>query len=47
MKKFSVKGAVGITKAKRSISRATGVPLTKSGRKKKAQRTLWKMLAGK
>jgi hypothetical protein len=47
MKGFSVKRAVGITKVKRSISKATGIPLTKSGRKKKAQRTLWKMLVGK
>lgn len=32
---FSWKKALGITKAKRKISKATGVPLTKSGRRNK------------
>jgi len=32
---FSWKRATGITKAKTRISRATGVPLTKSGRQRK------------
>jgi hypothetical protein len=32
---FSWKRAVGITAAKRRISRATGVPLTRSGRQRK------------
>lgn len=32
---FSWKRAVGITRLKSSISRATGVPLTKSGRQRK------------
>ena len=44
MRGFSVKRATGITKAKRRISKATGVPLTKSGRKRKVRRTLWKAL---
>lgn len=32
---FSWKRATGITKAKKRISRTTGIPLTKSGRKRK------------
>lgn len=32
---FSWKKALGITKAKRKISKATGIPLTKSGRRNK------------
>ena len=32
---FSWKRATGITKVKRSVSRATGIPLTKSGRQRK------------
>ena len=36
----SMKTALGITKAKRSIARATGIPTTKSGRKRKARNTL-------
>jgi len=40
---FSGKRATGITKAKARISRATGIPLTKSGR----QRKVGKMLTGK
>jgi hypothetical protein len=32
---FSWKRALGITKAKRNISRTTGIPLTKSGRQRK------------
>jgi hypothetical protein len=32
---FSWKRAVGITAAKRKISRASGVPLTRSGRRSK------------
>jgi len=32
---FSWKRAIGITKAKRKISKATGIPLTKSGRQRK------------
>jgi len=44
---MSMKKALGVTKAKRRISKVTGVSLSKSGRKRKAQRTLWKMLFGK
>ena len=44
---FSWKRALGITKAKRSIAKATGIPTTKAGRKRKAERTLWKMIFGK
>jgi len=47
MKGFSVKRAVGITKAKRKISKVTGIPLSKSGRRRKAKNTLWKILSGK
>jgi hypothetical protein len=32
---FSWKRALGITRVKSSISRATGIPLTKSGRQRK------------
>lgn len=32
---WSWKRALGITKAKRKISKATGIPLTKSGRQRK------------
>lgn len=37
---FSWKRALGITKAKRKISKATGIPLTKSGRRAKAGKLL-------
>jgi len=33
---FSWKRALGITKAKRKIAKATGIPTTKSGRSSKA-----------
>lgn len=39
---FSWKRATGITAAKQKISRATGVPMTKSGR----QRKVGKMVTG-
>jgi len=39
---FSWKRATGITRAKSRISRATGIPLTKSGR----QRKIGKMVTG-
>ncbi len=32
---LSWKRALGVTKAKQSISRATGIPMTKSGRQRK------------
>lgn len=37
---FSWKRALGITKAKRKIAKATGIPTTKAGRKKKLLRSL-------
>lgn len=33
---FSAKRAFGVTKAKRKIAKATGIPTTKSGRQRKA-----------
>jgi hypothetical protein len=35
---FSWKRALGVTKAKRSIARATGIPTTRSGRRAKLGR---------
>lgn len=35
-RKPSLKTALGITKAKRKFAKATGIPTTKSGRKRKA-----------
>lgn len=35
---FSWKRAIGITKLKRSIARATGIPTTRSGRRNKLGR---------
>jgi hypothetical protein len=32
---FSFKRAIGVTKVKRSISKKTGIPLTRSGRRNK------------
>jgi len=40
---FSWKRAVGITKAKRRVSRATGIPWTKSGRQRKVGSIFWKL----
>lgn len=37
---FSWKRALGVTKAKRKISKATGIPLTTSGRRNKIGRIL-------
>lgn len=37
---FSWKRALGITQAKRKISKATGIPMTKSGRRNKIGRIL-------
>lgn len=39
---FSMKRALGVTKVKSRISRATGVPLSRSGR----QRKIGKMMGG-
>lgn len=47
MRGFSWKRAVGVSSAKSRISRKTGIPLSKQGRKRKAQNALWKMLFGK
>lgn len=41
---FSWKRALGVSSAKASIARATGIPTTKSGRKRKAQSLLWKAI---
>lgn len=38
---FSLNRALGITSAKQKISRATGIPTTKQGRKRKMQEHLW------
>lgn len=43
---FSVKRATGISAAKSKIARATGVPTTKAGRKRKVQRTVSKAATG-
>lgn len=32
---FSFKRAIGVTKVKRSVSKTTGIPLTRSGRRNK------------
>ena len=44
---FSWKRALGITSMKRKIARTTGIPTTKQGRKRKRERTLWRILFGK
>lgn len=44
---FSWKRALGVSKAKRKISKVTGIPTSKAGRKRKAQSMLWKALFGK
>lgn len=44
---FSWKRALGVTSAKRKIAKATGIPTTKAGRKRKAQSMLWKAMTGK
>lgn len=43
---FSWKRASGLSNAKRKIAKATGIPTTKAGRKRKAQSALWKLLLG-
>lgn len=37
---FSMKRAVGVTKAKQTIAKTTGIPTTKSGRRNKLGRIL-------
>lgn len=41
---FSWKRALGITKVKQDISRATGVPMSKSGLERKIGNTIIKLL---
>ena len=41
---FSWKRALGITKAKQKISRATGIPLTSQGRERKMGSIIFKLL---
>ena len=41
---FSYKRALGVTSAKRSFARATGIPTTRSGRRAKAGRMMGCML---
>jgi len=40
----SWKKILGISKAKRKFAKATGIPTTKSGRKRKAKNSFLKML---
>lgn len=42
---FSLNRALGITSAKQKIARATGIPNTKQGRKRKLQSSLWTAVA--
>lgn len=44
---FSWKRATGVTSAKRKIAKATGIPTTKAGRKRKAESMLSKSIFGK
>ena len=41
---FSWKRAMGVSSAKSAVARATGIPTTKQGRKRKAQSMLWKAI---
>lgn len=41
---FSAKRAFGVSSAKAKVARATGIPTTKAGRKRKAQNILWKAI---
>lgn len=43
---FSWKRALGVSKAKRKVSRATGIPTSRAGRRRKAQSTMWNALFG-
>ena len=47
LKGFSWKRALGISSAKSKFARATGIPTTKQGRKRKAKSLLWNALFGK
>lgn len=44
---FSLKRALGITKAKREIAKKTGIPTTKSGIERKIGKTIIDILFGK
>ena len=44
---FSLKRAIGITKIKQKIARATGIPLTKQGLERKIGGAIVKGLTGK
>ena len=44
---FSLKRALGITKAKQSISRKTGIPLTKQGLERKIGGNIMKAITWK
>ena len=43
---FSWKRATGVTKVKSKVAKATGIPTTKQGMKRKAQNELWKAVTG-
>ena len=43
---FSWKRATGITKAKQNFARKTGIPTTKAGRQRKAERMVFKAATG-
>lgn len=40
---WSWKRQLGVTSAKRRVSRATGIPWTKSGRQRKVGAAFWKL----
>jgi hypothetical protein len=40
---FSWNRLLGVTAAKRKVSRATGIPCTKSGRQRKVGAMFWKL----
>ena len=44
---FSLKRAVGVTKVKQKISRATGIPLTRQGLERKIGDAVLKAVTGK
>lgn len=44
---FSLKRAVGITKVKQKVSKATGLPLTKQGLERKIGGSIIKAVTGK
>ena len=44
---FSLNRFLGISAMKQKISRKTGIPLTKQGRKRKLQNMLWKLIVKK